>query len=382
MGALTLFVCLDLLPLATELNPRMPRRFFDPAPVARQIPSNRTDYRLFHEADWYGTDEIARKYFSTGNAVYWIVRNGLFPMTPAGSGVRTVMERDYDKTALLPTIDFTDSIWDLKRSGRADWYQPFMSMSNAWYRAVYRPFEGEKKRVHGKMEDAVAINFLPTLHYPRYYFADQLVTIRSREDFVANLTKNSYSERVAFVGRPSFVPAGGVVRGVRETANRATIDVESFGEGFLVISVTPHKYWRITVDGRSVPAVVTNIAYQGIVVTPGKHRVEMEYANPLVQIGLGISLSAILILTIMALLRPRSVAVPAGLEAYEEPVHVVADPGGMHVEPVVHEEPPLREEPPVEEELALAELDASPPPTGVTPEPDGGGETEPDDAGR
>jgi len=383
MAALTLFVCLDILPIATELNPRMPRRFFEPAPVARQLTANRGDYRIFHEADWYGTDEIARKYFSTGNAVYWIVRNGLFPMTPAGSDVRTVMERDYDKTALLPTIDLTDSIWDLKRSGRADWYQPFMAMSNAWYRAVYRPFEGEKKRVHGKMEDAVAITFMPTVHYPRYYFADQLVTIRTREDFVANLTKNSYSERVAFVGRPTFVPANGVVRGVRESANHATIDVESFGEGFLVMSVTPHKYWRITVDGRNVPAVVTNIAYQGIVITPGKHRVEMDYANPLVQIGLGISLSAILILTIMALRRRRPVAEPAGLDAYEEEVHVVADPEGMHVEPVVHEEPPPQEEPPVEEELAALEPEPPPPPTAeVTDEPPPSIETEPDDAER
>ena len=88
----------------------MPRRFFDPPPIAAALPKNRADYRIFHEADWYGQEEIARKFFSTGSSVYWVVRNGLFPMTPAGSNVRTVLERDYDKTALLPTIDLIDSV--------------------------------------------------------------------------------------------------------------------------------------------------------------------------------------------------------------------------------------------------------------------------------
>jgi len=369
MTALTLFVCLDILPIANEVNPRMPRRFFDPPPVTRQLPPNHADYRVFHEADWYGTEETARKYFSTGSAVYWIVRNGVFPMTPAGAGVRTVLERDYDKTALLPTIDLTDSIWDLKRSGRADWYQPFMAMSNAWYRAVYRPFEGESKRVHGKMEQAVPVMFMPALHYPRYYFADQLVTIRDRQDFVADLTKNSYSDRVAFVARPSFVPGGGIVRSVRETANHATIDVESFGESFLVMSVTPHKYWRLTVDGRSVPAVVTNIAYQGTVITPGRHRVEMQYVNSLVQIGLAVSLATILILGVMVLLRHRQPELATGLDAYEEPVHVVADPGGMHVEPVVQEPPPPDEEALPSDEAPPAAPEPPPPPPEVVPEP-------------
>ena len=289
-------VVADLLYVTAELNPRMPRRFFDPPPVAATFPNNRADFRIFHEADWYGSEEVARKFFSTGDAVYWIVRNGLFPMTPAGSKVRTVIERDYDKTALLPTIALTDSVWDVKRSGRQDWSEPFMAMSNAWYRATYRDFDVERKRVKGNFREAVAVQFLETTHWPRYYFADVLVTIRSRQDFVNVLSKESLSSRAAFVKIPNFVPAAGVVRGIRETANRATLDVESFGKGFLVMSVTPHKYWRITIDGRTAGSVVTNIGFQGIVVPPGRHRVEMLYRNNLVVIGLWISLTTIAVL--------------------------------------------------------------------------------------
>ncbi len=301
-----LLVAADLAYVTAELNPRMPRRFFDPPPLASTLPKNRPDFRVFHEADWYGTEEISRKFFSTGDAVYWVVRNGLFPMTPAGSKVRTVIERDYDKTALLPTIALTDSVWDVKRSGRGDWWEPFMAMSNAWYRAAYRDFEVEKKRTKGHFKESVPIQFLETNHWPRYYFADQIVTIRNRQEFVNVLSHESLSRQVAFISQPNFVPAKGIVRRVVETANRATLDIESFGRGFLVMSVTPHKYWRISVDGGSVPSVVTNIGYQGIVVTPGRHRVTMVYRNDFVVIGLWISVTTIIILVAILLFhRPR-----------------------------------------------------------------------------
>lgn len=330
LAAAALFVIADLTLCTYELNPRMARRFFDAPVASKELPPNRADYRLFHEADWYGQEEIARKYFSTADAVYWVVRNGLFPMTPAGSKVRTVLERDYDKTALLPTIDFTDSIWDVKRSGRADWWQPFMAMSNAWYRAVYRPFDAERQRVKGNMKAAMPMRFIESEHYPRYYFADQIVTIKDRDDFVKKLTTEKFSNRVAFMARPNFVPANGVVRRVVETANSATIDVDSYGQTFLVMSVTPHKYWRIFLDDVRVPAIVTNIGYQGIVVTPGHHRIVMVYRNELVLVGLTITtIVGLLMIAIAIFGRPRRDY--TGIEAYEEPVHVVADATGEHV---------------------------------------------------
>ena len=337
LAAAATFVTIDLAYVTWELNPREPRRFFDPPPVARTFPRNRQDFRIFHEADWYGTEKPAQQYFSTGDAVYWVVRNGLFPMTPAGSGLRTVLERDYDKTDLLPSIDLTDSVWDVKRSGRADWWKPFMAMSNVWYRGVYRDFEVEKKRNHGKFKESLPVTFEEGAHFPRYYFADQVVTIRDRQDFVKQLTTSSFTSAVAFVQRPSFVPALGVVKRVVETANTATLDVESFGQGFLVMSVTPHKYWNIRVDGVRVPAIITNIAYQGIIVTPGRHRIEMEYRNELVRVGMLISLitGAVLIGLLIVYRRP-SVAEP--LPAYEESVHVVADASGTHLEAAATED--------------------------------------------
>jgi hypothetical protein len=106
---------------------------------------------------------------------------------------------------------------------------------------------------------------------------------------VAQLIANRTSPRAAFVEAPPFAAAPGVVRAVAETPNSAALDVESAGRGFLVMSVTRHKYWEVRVDGARVAPIPTNLAYQGIAVPPGRHRVTMRYRNPLVQIGLGVS---------------------------------------------------------------------------------------------
>lgn len=302
LALLLLFVMIDLGPVVHQLNPRMPARFFTEEPaVMRHFPKDRSRFRVFHDADWHGQEDEAKRYFSTGSAVYWIVRNGLFPETPAGHGLNMVIDRDYDKTALIPTIDFTDSVWDVKRNGRIDWWQPFVAMTNAHYRGVYKDFETEKKRVKGKMAEAEAVDFQPAGNNPRYYLADQVVTIRNRRDFVSKLVGASYSKNVAFVKEPGFVPASGTVHGWRETANTATIDVESRGRGFLVMSVTPHKYWRIAIDGKPAAAQVTNIAFQGVVVPPGRHRVTMEYRNTLVDLGMKISVVTTVLLLAVAL---------------------------------------------------------------------------------
>ncbi|MBV8518194.1 MAG: hypothetical protein JO197_12410 [Acidobacteria bacterium] len=301
-----IFVVADLFPVVHELNPRMPARFFrEEPPASRALPRNREPFRIFHEADWYGQDTIARRYFSSGDAVYWIVRNGLYPMTPAGHGLRMVMERDYDKTALLPTIDFTDSVWDIKRNGRTDWWRPVTAMANVWYRVVYRPFEPEQKRVRGNLKNAQAVDFVEIAHNPRYYFADQVVTIRNRQDFVQRLVKGGYTDRVAFVAGPSFVPANGAVTHYVETANTASIDVTAAGRAFLVMSVTPHKYWRVAIDGQPAQSIVTNIGFQGVVVPAGRHRVTMSYRNDLAANGAKLSIAAAVLLLGAALVRRR-----------------------------------------------------------------------------
>jgi uncharacterized membrane protein YfhO len=91
---------------------------------------------------------------------------------------------------------------------------------------------------------------------------------------------------------------------VRETANTARIVVETQGRALLVMSVTPHKYWRVTIDGAEAESLRVNVGFQGVIVpSAGRHVIEMRYRNPLVAVGAGVSLLSLLALAFITMRR-------------------------------------------------------------------------------
>jgi hypothetical protein len=62
----------------------------------------------------------------------------------------------------------------------------------------------------------------------------------------------------------------------------------------------------VTIDGKPARSIVTNIGYQGVVVPPGRHRVEMRYRNELIVAGMWISAAATVLL-LAALLLSRKI---------------------------------------------------------------------------
>ncbi|MEO8218560.1 MAG: hypothetical protein ABI718_15905 [Acidobacteriota bacterium] len=324
LATLLIVVAIDMGYVVRELIPTFPRAFFDPPPVAQTLPPDHASYRVFHEADWYGGADPARQYFATGSAVYWLVRNGMLPMTPAIWGVHTVLERDYDKTALLPTIDFVDAMWKVRDRGKKDWAEAFMAMSNARFRGVYVPFGEEKKRVGGQMQNGRPVRFVEApQENPRYYFADQLVKAGDPQEFIDKLVKTSWSRRVGFVPFRPFKPAAGTVLSTRETNNTASIVVDSPATSFLIMSVTRNKYWSATLDGNPIQLRPVNIAYQGVIVPPGRHTVRMVYENTLVVAGGLVSLlSAFMLMVVLIRSRDPELVLPGR-------------PGGFGGDPVV-----------------------------------------------
>jgi hypothetical protein len=298
------FVVLDLGIVVFEAVPRMPVRFYDEVPaVARQLPADRSAWRLFHHAEWHRKRPAVKAYFERDPDLYWVNRNAMLPMIPAQYGIRMALDSDYDLTALTPTADFVQSVADLSDL-RPDWVDVAASMSNVWYRAVFRAPAEAFAEAHGDRRVLQPVGILAMEHYPRYYFADRVVPIADRADFVRKVARTLNVKRTAFVRGAGFVPAAGKVTGVRESANTARIDVDTAGRAFLVMSVTPHQYWRVTIDGAEATAIVTNIGYQGVVVPArGRHVVEMRYRNPLIAIGAAVSLVSLLALAFITMRR-------------------------------------------------------------------------------
>ncbi|HYK00446.1 MAG TPA: hypothetical protein VE974_01735 [Thermoanaerobaculia bacterium] len=288
-----LFVAADAGMFVPEVAPRVPPAFYtDPPRVVHELAPNRGDYRIFHLHEWSQQARNKKPYLARRPHLFVILRNALGGLSPATYGFRGVMEVDYDLTSLAVTDDFVRAAWELRDRSK-DWLNYVAAMSNIRYIGLFRPLEPELAAARGDVRYIRPTRFIEGLQQPRYYFATQIVTARTRQEFVDRIAAGGISKQAALVDAPSFTPAPGRVLRWSETANTARIDVEAAGDAFLVMSVTPHKYWLVTIDGVEVPAIVANRGYQGVLVPRGRHVVEMRYHNPLIAAGGAISLAAL-----------------------------------------------------------------------------------------
>lgn len=295
------FVIVDLGAMSVEIAPRVPMSFYREPPAAvLQFPAQREDFRLFHLADWASASRNASFYLQPGPDLYWFLRNGLAPVTPAAYGLRTAINIDFDGTELGSSNDFSQAAWALQAAKPNEWLSVVSAMSNIRYVGIYRHPNEALALAHGVPHDVQPVKFVEGGRNPRYYFASQIVEAGNVQEFAGKLIAGRFSREVAFVNQSAVgswqsagEPARGIVRAVHEWSNGARIDVDAAGRAFLIMSVTPHKYWRITIDGKPATSIVTNIGYQGVVVPAGRHLVEMRYRNPLIAIGGAISLAAL-----------------------------------------------------------------------------------------
>jgi hypothetical protein len=177
-----------------------------------------------------------------------------------------------------------------------DWLSVIGPMYGAGPVLVYRDPDKELERIAGDSSAIDPVVLARTVHYPRYYFASQLLNAENPTRLVEVLTTNRWDSRTAFVKAGARPVAEGRVLAAMESANRTELDVESEGDAFVVLSSTHHKYWRAALDGRPVPITETNLAFQGIAVPRGRHRIVLEYHNPMIALGALISALALVVL--------------------------------------------------------------------------------------
>jgi hypothetical protein len=311
------FVLADLAPRLLRIVPRERADFYTSTPDAlRQLAPPREPYRIFHAGNW--TQREQARAWARHPERYVIERNALSGYVPAAYGVRSAMNLDYDLTHLRVSGDFARAIGELAKT-TPEWLTFLAAMSNVRYVATYVPPESpslwsgglqpaeqsvgrraEARRSTSTVigDDArriIPIRFIEGSLTPRYYFATRAASSR---EFVTGIAGGRYEPTTAFTGEPLPGIAPGRVLAVRERANGARIEVETEGQAFLVMSVTAHKYWRVTIDGRETRPLLTNLAYQGVAVPPGRHVVEMRYRNPLVLPGAVVSLVTLIALMV------------------------------------------------------------------------------------
>lgn len=266
-AALFVFVILDFAWLHQSVADRAPRRFFDEPEIARRLPPNRDAYRVLHGAfwdEWEGLPGLI-EYFRKGEPD-WLFRDGMFPFRPAAFGFRGVLEDDLDQTGLMTSTRYLRAAQLVRRSTRS-WNTFFLDSANV---------EQAIEFTNG------AIVTRATGSHPRYYFASRIITIQDDDELVQNVLGNNAHEGDAFTSLRAFNPAPARVVGVDERPSRVTLNVEASGNTLLVATITAHRYWHATIDGRPAEIHPVNIAFQGVRVAPGRHIVELRYRNPLI----------------------------------------------------------------------------------------------------
>jgi Bacterial membrane protein YfhO len=152
-----------------------------------------------------------------------------------------------------------------------------------------------------RFDEIAPVRFVRTDSEGPYYFAEKLVAgADARSVASAVFSDVEIPKKTVFVNMTPFDPAPGRVISARRTATTLTLDVEAQGRGFLALAVTPHKYWRATIDGKQTELHAGNVGFQGVVVERGRHRVELRYRNTLVVACAWISALTALVLSVGA----------------------------------------------------------------------------------
>jgi hypothetical protein len=96
-------------------------------------------------------------------------------------------------------------------------------------------------------------------------------------------------------------------------ADRISLQTSTGAPGLLVLSEAYYPAWKAYVDGRPVPLYVADHVLRAVPVPAGEHTVELRYESWSLRVGLVVSLTSYLLLTVMVIagvLRRRSVKTP------------------------------------------------------------------------
>jgi hypothetical protein len=279
-------VLFDLVFTIDGMVARMPANYFSPPVIVNRFDSDRGNYAVLHRGEWL-SPSASQPLMLKRLLGAWNYRNGIAPFSLAGWGVRSILEVDFDETALLPTHDMLAAMEKLGDSGFPQWGEAFGAIANVRYIVDYR--SASQALDAPDIEHTAPVRLTRIPNTGTYYFAQEIST-RDPGDFMKS---PGIHRPIAFVTSPLPPPGKGRILHVAERANSATIDIECEGNAMLVATVTRQKYWAATIDGHAAPLLPVNLAFQGLLVPAGRHTIEMHYRNPLVIVSMAVSVVAV-----------------------------------------------------------------------------------------
>ncbi len=134
---------------------------------------------------------------------------------------------------------------------------------------------------------------------PRFFLVGNVVTAPDMKEALARMRVPGFNGAVtAVVESPVVLNSDGppgTVKVVRFDRNKIALDVDALRAAYLVTSEAYYPGWQARIDGNPAPILITNAAFRGLAVEPGRHRVELEFAPRILVVSAGISLIALLV---------------------------------------------------------------------------------------
>jgi hypothetical protein len=101
----------------------------------------------------------------------------------------------------------------------------------------------------------------------------------------------------------------GSVKILSKTPDVVNLQTDFSSDGYLVIAENNFPGWQAEVDGKSVPILNANYAFQALALTGGKHTIKMEFRPAYYTVSLIISIAAFLIMISALIVQRRMVKV-------------------------------------------------------------------------
>lgn len=117
---------------------------------------------------------------------------------------------------------------------------------------------------------------------PRAFWVERLVPAQSEDQAIAEIQRHDLHDVAVVQGigaedLSSFRSQGDRATVVDAADGYLTVEIESQGNRFLVISEIWHPGWRALLDGREIPLRRTDLALMGASIPAGRHRLVLEF---------------------------------------------------------------------------------------------------------
>lgn len=300
--ALAALLLMDLAYSARRVNSWAPRALLTTEPpIARTVRASLGEGKLYRH-DPRGTSRV----LAPSDDVVWLARTTLGSVgkyTAANFGIPVVFHDDYDQLALREIVSLGDAV------GHLPWNRRVPALSAAGVTTVLTA-DSRATAVLPLTVQGIVPNggTLYQLRNPKALpgagFVVEAWSAENDEGQFRLLLEGrggrlpEPQETVVLTGierPPPADPCPSVVRRLETAPAFARYEVESGCGGFLVFTTPFDPGWSARIDGRAVPILRANFAFQALPVGPGRHEVRHSYRPEGLAQGLAISVLTVLL---------------------------------------------------------------------------------------